>query len=90
MLKIKNEILKCLPDNIKDQNGEDALVAMFSVFNFKSAEDLDDRLIKITSLCEIYDYDINYKMKETWQVQFFFLLHCRSMFIVCNLRYGYV
>ena len=52
---IKKEILKFLPDNIKDKNGEDSLAAMFITFNMKLTEDLDGCLIKITSLYGIFD-----------------------------------
>ena len=44
LLKAKKEILKCLSDNIRDQNSEESLVAMFGAFNLKSTEDLDSRL----------------------------------------------
>ena len=44
LLKAKKEILKCLSDNIRDQNIEESLVAMFGAFNLKSTEDLDSRL----------------------------------------------
>ena len=36
------EILKCLSDNIKDQNGEDSPAKMFKAFNFKSTEHFND------------------------------------------------
>ena len=57
LLKTKKEILKCLSDNIKDQNGEDSLAAMFSAFDLESKEDIDGRLSKISSLYEIYGHD---------------------------------
>ena len=66
LLKAKKEILKCLADNIRDQNSEESLAAMFSAFNLKSTEDLDSRLGKISSLYEIYGLDTNHTMKEKW------------------------
>lgn len=66
LVKLKNEILQCMADNIKDQNKEDSLSFLMSAFNLMSDEDYDSRLKKIEMLYDIYGTNHNQKIKEEW------------------------
>ena len=70
LMDTKSEILKCMSDNIEDQNDVDSLAALMSLFNLASTEDLESRLEKISKLYNIYGIDTE-KTMEKWYINNF-------------------
>ena len=54
LIKMKGEIIGCMVDNINDQNRESSLMALISVFNLSSDEDLVSRCEKLSELYDLY------------------------------------
>ena len=42
LIKSKSEIISCMVENIRDQNGEDSLAAKMDVFNLQARDDLSN------------------------------------------------
>lgn len=66
LLKIKTAIIDNMVANIHDQNTEDSLLGLFSVFDLSSDEDFDSRIGKLSTLYNIYGVANEHSMKEKW------------------------
>ena len=66
LVYVKEGILKCLVENIVDQNIEDSICDLMCAFNLNSKEGLESRLEKIQKLHNIYGIDREHHVKEKW------------------------
>ena len=65
LIKSKKEIISCIVENIRDQNGEDSLPAKMDVFNLEARDDLQSRLDKLENLYDVYGQNMNVQV-EKW------------------------
>ena len=65
LIKSKGEIISCIVENIRDQNGEDSLPAKMDVFNLEARDDLQSRLDKLENLYDVYGQNMNVQV-EKW------------------------
>ena len=61
----KRGILKCMADNIRDQNDELSLSALMSAFDLLSEDDFDTRAEKVSALFDIFGTDSENSL-EKW------------------------
>ena len=64
LIKSKREIISCIAENIRDQNGEDSLPAKMDVFNFEARDDLQSRLDKLENLYDVYGQNMNVQVEK--------------------------
>ena len=64
LIKSKREIISCIVENIRDQNGEDSLPAKMDVFNFEARDDLQSRLDKLENLYDVYGQNMNVQVEK--------------------------
>ena len=64
LIKSKREIISCIAENIRDQNGEDSLPAKMDVFNFEARDDLQSRLDKLENLYDVYGQNMNVQVAK--------------------------
>ena len=63
---MKGEIIGCMVDNINDQNRESSLMALMSVFDLSSDEDLVSRCEKLSELYDLYGIVNEHLVPEKW------------------------
>lgn len=59
-------VIKCLVDNIRDQNSEGTLAHQFGAFNIGTTESLESRIEKVSALYEIYGVDKEHVVEKKW------------------------
>ena len=65
LVEMKYQIIGCMIDNINDQNKDDSLVALMSMFDL-SEEGLESRTDKLGELYDIYGVDNVHSVPEKW------------------------
>ena len=66
LLSTKHNILHRLKENITDQVDNKSIFYLFSVFDLKSRESLDEKCDKLKALYEIYGKDNTHLVSEKW------------------------
>ena len=66
-LKVKTEILKCMIDNINDQNGSDeSLAAPISAFDLSTSKDYESRATKLSFINHVLPNYLYFMISIEW------------------------
>ena len=65
-IKLRQEVLNCMINNILHQNDGDSIAGLFSLFDSSSDTSKESRIEKLLKLHAIYGTPVIHTMKETW------------------------
>ena len=64
--RLKQDVLKCMIENIEDQNSEESVAGLFSLFDLSSDESKEGRIEKIEKLHDVYGNTIQHTVDAKW------------------------